>query len=154
MYNMFIHCNKFLFTQQSQAHNLLQSYLLEQNAVFCACWLQLSVHKAQRFNFFLPFFTWGQYAPPACGHSLRTQAHFNIKSWKKKPQHWHISTMWFSTLFFMLCSTKIISLGKQGKTCIFDCEFRRTLFPQEWVGATSDDVDFAQSGFRPYLWVK
>lgn len=56
MYNMFIHCNKFLFTQQSQAHNLLQSYLLEQNAVFCACWLQLSVHKAQRFNFFSSVF--------------------------------------------------------------------------------------------------
>lgn len=69
MYNMFAHCYIFFFPQ-SPAHNLLQSYLLEQNVVLFSPWFELSVHEAQRFNFIFPYlFTWGQYDPRDWGHS-------------------------------------------------------------------------------------
>lgn len=92
MYNMFTLCSKFLLKVR---HKVLQSYLLEQNVVFFAHWLELSVHKA-RFNFlFLPFLLEvSMLTLPEV--TLQTQAHFNIKlkKWKKK-QHWHERTMLF-----------------------------------------------------------
>lgn len=111
-----------------------------------ARWWELSLHKAQRFNFFFfPFHL--RLVCSACLKSLRTQAHFNIKSREKK--NWYESTKWFKPCSSCYAAQRVEE--NEDSTCILDFECRRTLFLQESVEATSDYVDLAHSGFRSKL---